>query len=355
MNKGFMAASLAIITVAVGAYFMCNNQKKVTVPTASKIDIRQADNEVSLKEKIENRKQYTLLTGSSGAQYFTFGTAMADAINAQSKTIEVSALTSTGVSEVLNLIQSGEADFGFITYDTGYMAATSQREYANKPPYDKLRIVMLGHTGQKTIVVYEKSGIKSIADLKGKNIASASGTSPHALDQAAFSPWDIDIDKENLVIMGYGDMATAMKDGTVDAASPHGPNPSAYILNIASAGKIRILGQTKETQAQILKAHPEWIASTIPAGTYDGVDYDVLTFANYSAVICRADIPDVDVKEFLRIIFDTDLTKLYSYGDQWGRNNKNYPQAFKNNDVFPFHHGALSFLQENILIPQNTK
>ena len=295
-------------------------------------------------------RPYTLLTGSSGAQYFTIGTAMADSINNNSDKIEVSALTSTGVSEVLNLVQRGEADFGFITYDTGYLAASSQREYTGMPPYDNIRLVMLGHTGQKTIVTYANSPYKTLGDAKGARIASASGTQSHALDTAAFRAWGVNFDDQTVVIMGYGEMATAMKDRVVDICCPHGPNPSSYIIDMASTNQIRILGQTQESLAAILRDHPEWIASTIPAGTYKGVDYDVLTFANYSAIVCRPDIPEEDVMEFLRIVFDTDLTRVYSYGDTWGRNNKHYGSCMKNVAILPFHLGAMTFLREEGMI-----
>ncbi len=80
-------------------------------------------------EKAEGKKNsYTMLTGSSGAQYFTFGTAMANEINNESEKITVTALTANGVSEVINMVQSNEADFGFITYDTGYIGTK------RKPP-----------------------------------------------------------------------------------------------------------------------------------------------------------------------------------------------------------------------------
>jgi TRAP transporter TAXI family solute receptor len=338
--KKSVIAVIFLVLIACGVFYVMNGRSKAP---------QTADAVKTSKEELKegSRKQYTLLTGSSGGQYFTFGTAMANSINEKSKKIEVSALTASSSSEVMNLIQNGEADFGFVTYDTAYMAASSQREYKGKPAYKNIRIVMLGHTGQKTIVTYEKDGFKTIADLKNATIACGNGTSAHASDTAAFIPWGIDLDKAKRVMLGYGDMATAMKDGTVQAAIAHGPNPVSYIINMASAGKIRILGQTRETLAQILNGHPEWVETVIPAGTYKDVDYDVLTFANYSTIICRKDIPADDVEEFLRIVFDTDLTKVYAYGDQWGRANKYYPAAMKNNEVLPFHEGSLSFLKQN--------
>ena len=295
------------------------------------------------------KNTYTMLTGSSGAQYFTFGTAMANEINNKSSKINVTALTSNGVSEVLNMVQSNEADFGFITYDTGYMAATAQREYEGKAKYDNIRVLMLGHTGVKTIVVWDSSDFKTIGDLKNAKIAIANGTSPRALDSAAYGAWGIEIPKD-VMTMGYGEMPQAMKDGVIDVVNAHGPNPSSYILELQSAGKIRVLGQTEETLKTILDAHPEWVRATIPANTYEGQTEDVLSFANFSAIICRPDIPDEDVREFLDIVFAMDLTTLYPYGDSWGYHNQNYPSALANEDVFPFHPAAKAWLTEKGLI-----
>lgn len=300
-------------------------------------------------EKSGGKNSYTMLTGSSGAQYFTFGTAMANEINNKSKKINVTALTSNGVSEVINMVQSGEADFGFITYDTGYMAATNQREYKDGPKYDNIRVAMLGHTGVKTIVVWEDSPYQTIGELKDARLSCASGTSAYALDSAAYGAWGVEI-PDNVTTMGYGEMAQAMKDGVIDVANAHGPNPSSYIMEMISAKPIRILGQTEETLKTILDAHPEWVRAEIPAGTYEGIDEDVLSFGNFSCIICRKDIPDEDVKEFLDIVFGMDLTTLYAYGDSWGYNNENYESAFANNDVFPFHPGAREWLTEQGLI-----
>lgn len=300
-------------------------------------------------EKSGGKNSYTMLTGSSGAQYFTFGTAMANEINNKSKKINVTALTSNGVSEVINMVQSGEADFGFITYDTGYMAATNQREYKDGPKYDNIRVAMLGHTGVKTIVVWDDSPYQTIGELKDARLSCASGTSAYALDSAAYGAWGVEI-PDNVTTMGYGEMAQAMKDGVIDVANAHGPNPSSYIMEMISAKPIRILGQTEETLKTILDAHPEWVRAEIPAGTYEGIDEDVLSFGNFSCIICRKDIPDEDVKEFLDIVFGMDLTTLYAYGDSWGYNNENYESAFANNDVFPFHPGAREWLTEQGLI-----
>ena len=71
----------------------------------------------------------------------------------------------------------------FVTYDTGYMAATNQREYEGGAKYDNIRVVMLGHTGVKTIVVWADSPYQTIADLKGARLATASGTSATHLTQ----------------------------------------------------------------------------------------------------------------------------------------------------------------------------
>lgn len=344
-----MKRFLAVMLVSAVLLTACGNSSKPDggAGAAGSTQVQQPATEAAASGGKKNK--YTMLTGSSGAQYFTFGTAMANEINNKSEKIHVTALTANGVSEVINMVQTNEADFGFITYDTGYMAATNQREYENGAKYDNIRVAMLGHTGVKTIVVWADSPYQTIADLKGAKLATASGTSAHALDSAAYGAWGVEI-PDNVTTMGYGEMAQAIKDGVIDVVNAHGPNPSSYIMEMISAKPIRILGQTEETLATILDAHPEWIRAVIPAGTYEGVDEDVLSFGNFSCIICRRDLPDEDVAEFLDIVFGMDLTTLYAYGDSWGYNNNNYDAAYRNQDAFPFHPGAESWLTEKGLI-----
>ena len=170
---------------------------------------------------------------------------MANEINNKSEKINITALTANGVSEVINMVQTNEADFGFVTYDTGYMAATNQREYEGGAKYDNIRVVMLGHTGVKTIVVWADSPYQTIADLKGARLATASGTSAHALDSAAYGAWGVEI-PENVATMGYGEMAQAIKDGTIDVVNAHGPNPSSYIMEMISANQSEFWDRPKK-------------------------------------------------------------------------------------------------------------
>ncbi len=347
-----MKRTLAVILTATMILTACGGSSSepasTTAATTTAGDSGAAETQAASSGE---KNSYTLSTGSSGAQYFAFGTAMANEINNKSDKISVTALTANGVSEVINLVQSGETDFGFITYDTGYMAVTNQREYEGGPTYDNIRVAMLGHTGVKTIAVWADSPYQTIADLANAKLATASGTSAYALDSAAYGAWGVEI-PEDVTTMGYGEMAQAIKDGVIDVVNAHGPNPSSYIMEMLADKPIRILGQTEETLKTILDAHPEWVRATIPAGIYEGVDEDVLSFGNYSCIICRKDIPDEDVAEFLDIVFAMDLTTLYPYGDTWGYNNDNYEAAYANNDVFPFHPGAEAWLKEHGLIKE---
>jgi len=124
MQEGKMKKRLASIVLAtVTMLTACGGNTSTASGTDTQVEKSQTIEQTSGK-----KNNYTLLTGSSGAQYFTFGTAMANEINNKSEKINITALTANGVSEVLNMVQTNEADFGFASFDTGYLAATNQRE-----------------------------------------------------------------------------------------------------------------------------------------------------------------------------------------------------------------------------------
>lgn len=328
--KRFTAFLLSVFMLL--SLVACGGEQGSSSPTSPD------DTQSSTHEKV----RVTMATGNSGAQYFMFGSAMATAINNTSDWLEVSAVATGGSTENYNLVRSGDAQFGFCTYDNMLTAFQGIGDFVKTGAYDNLRIVMLGHTGQFTPVVWADSKFESIADLAGAKLSCAPGSGAKSLTTAALGAWGVDL-PDNVSIIGYGDMAEAMKDGTIDVATCHGPNPSSYILDMISGGDIRILSQTEESLGWILENYPAYDRSVIPAGTYDGVDYDVLTMCNFSCIITNTDVPDDVIEEFLNIVFGTDLTTVYPYGDEWGAGNTHYGA----NIEVPFHPAAESWLKDN--------
>ncbi len=281
-------------------------------------------------------------TGNSGGVFYILGAGMADLVNKNSKALELTAQSTSGTTENLNLVNAGEIGFGFTVYDTAYFAYIGGREYEGKRKLENLRLVMMGHVGLHQSVVFADSPYKSMADLKGKTIPTSPGVAAFLLDQASWKPWGIEVVKGKSPILSYSEQTTAMKDGTLQVANYNMAFPASTIMDLASTKPIRILSQTEETMAAILKEHPYWLRGVIPANTYAGQTEEAISIGFPYAIVTNKDMPDEAVRDFLSVCFANDLSAIHPDGRFYGPRNKNYTAK----PLVPYHPAAEAFLKE---------
>ena len=292
------------------------------------------------------RTRTTFGTGNSGGVYYILGAGMADLINKGSANVEVTAQSTSGTTENLNLVNAGELGFGFTVYDSAYFAYIGEREYKGKAKLENLRLLMMGHVGAHASVVWGDSAYKTMGDLKGKTIPTSPGVAAFLLDQAAFKPWGVEMVKGKVPILSYSEQTTAMKDNTIPVGNYNMAHPASAILDLASAKPLRLLGQTEETMAAILKEHPYWVKAVIPGGTYAGQAEDVMTIGFPYAVVVNKDMPDAAVRDFMRICFENDLSKIHPDGKFYSHDNTSYVSK----PLVPYHPAAEAYLKEKGLV-----
>lgn len=281
-------------------------------------------------------------TGNSGGVYYILGAGMADLINKDSKNVEVTAQSTSGATENLNLVNAGEIAFGFTTYDAAYFATIGEREYKGKKKLENVRLLMMGHLGLHASVVWEDSPYKTYGDLKGKTVPTSPGVAAFVLDQASFKPWGIEIAKGKSPILSYSEQTTALKDGTIPVGNYNMAHPASGILDLASTKPIRLLSQSEESMAAILKEHPYWQRGVIPAGTYSGQKEDAVTIGFPYAIVVNKDVPAEIVKDFIRVCFDNDLKVIHPDGAYYTPKNAGYA----NKPLVPYHPAAEAYLKE---------
>ena len=281
-------------------------------------------------------------TGNSGGVYYILGAGMADLINKGTQVLEITAQSTSGATENLNLVNAGEIGFGFTTYDAAYFAYTGGREYTGKKKLENVRLLMMGHMGLHASVVWADSPYKTMGDLKGKTVPTSPGVAAFVLDEATYKPWGIPIAKGKSPILSYSEQTTALKDNTIPVGNYNMAHPASAILELASTKPIRILGQTEETMAQILKDHPYWQRGVISANTYTGQTEDVVTIGFPYAIVVSKDMPDEAVREFIRICFANDLKVIHPDGAYYTAKNPGYA----NKPLLPYHPAAEAYYKQ---------
>lgn len=289
------------------------------------------------------KKKFTLGTGGSGGVFYVLGAGMADIVNRNTTTMSITAQSTAATTESLNLISTGQLDFAFSLYDVAYFAQIGQREYKKK--LENIRLVMFGHVGLFTPVVFQESPVKTIGDLKGKTSPHSPGSLGKVLMGEAFKPWGVPIPAKPSAL-SYTEMAAALKDGTIDVMNYHGAHPASSIMDVSTVKPIRILSQTEETLKQILKDNPYWIRATIPGKMYKGQDTDAITYGTPYCIVVNKNVPDEAVTQFLDIMLKNDLSKIHPEGKWYDKNHASY----KNPPMVPYHPAAEKYLKEKGII-----
>ncbi|MBR6531805.1 MAG: TAXI family TRAP transporter solute-binding subunit [Clostridia bacterium] len=155
------------------------------------------------------------------------------------------------------------------------------------------------------VIARADSGIKTLADLKGKKVSvgdSGSGVEFNA--QQMLGAYDItfeDIDKQNLSFQASAD---ALKDGKIDAFFCTAGAPTVAITDLATTTEIVIVEIDAEHLAALQKDYGFYAEYKIPAGTYKGVDKDATTVAVKATFIVSNELSEQVVYELTKAIYE---------------------------------------------------
>jgi len=283
-------------------------------------------------------------TGGTAGTYYPVGGMIANAVSQPGKIVATAAATNGSVANV-NGISGGSLESGFSQSDVATWAQKGTGIFEGKPHVPGLRMIANLYPETIHVVVKKGSGIKSVADLKGKRVAldePGSGTLINArLVLAAYGVQEADIKPEYIKPNQAGDK---MKDGSLDAFFFTGGAPAGAIAELASAGSGIELLPIDGPQAQGLRmASPFFANDTIPANTYKGVAA-VNTLA-VGAQWVTSDKADAETVYLItKALFSDATQKTLQSGHPKGKmiTLKNAVQGVG----IPFHPGAERFYKE---------
>ena len=153
------------------------------------------------------------------------------------------------------------------------------------------------------VVASQESGIKTLADLKGKRLsvgAPASGTELNARAILAAAGMSYD-DLGQVEYLPFAESVELMKNRQLDATLQSAGLGVASIRDLASSVPITVV----EVPADVVaKAGAPYMAATIPAGTYDGQDADVATAAVQNYLVTHSDASDEVVYAMTKTLFE---------------------------------------------------
>lgn len=293
----------------------------------------------------QNHKPVTIkfpTAGASGALY-AVGAAITNMWDSKISFVKASSQASNGGIDNLNQIADGESQVSIAISSNCYQSfygTDSFKGAANK----KLRVIAGLYFNPNQVVVTKKSGIKTLADVKGKHFAvAAAGSSVEGECNNHFTTVGMKYPKDiKAEYIAFGDAADMLQNGTIDGAWIMSGTPAAAVSQACSAG-CTLVNIDDSVIAALQKKFPWYAKYTIPAGTYPGQTADVQTSAIKMVMFCNTTLDDETVYQ---------LTKtLWENIDALGQAQKNLkgltPQnAVKDIAGLELHNGAKRYYKE---------
>ncbi|MBN2539487.1 MAG: TAXI family TRAP transporter solute-binding subunit [Deltaproteobacteria bacterium] len=233
----------------------------------------------------------TIGTGSPGGAYYPLGGGMSVVIQ---KTVDGvrCAAESTGASvENSRLVGSGDTDMGMVMGSVAFKAVEGLEPFEKKFP---LVALFQMYPAPEHIVTTKQSGIKTIADLKGKKVSiDVPGSGCSTMAKAILEAAGFDLEKDlTLANLSQSESVQAMKDGIVDACFFNFAYPGSAVMDLAATRDIVMVPVSEQFADTIVKKNPYYLKVTIPKGSYDDVDYDVLCIGDSNVMVANKNMPD---------------------------------------------------------------
>lgn len=282
-----------------------------------------------------------VLTGGTSGVYYPMGVALSKIYGDKIANTRPSVQATKASVENLVLLQQGRGEIAFTLGDSLDAAWKGDEEAGFKSPLKKLRGITAIYPNYVQIVASKESGIKTLADLKGKRLsvgAPKSGTELNAraiLGAAGITYKDLG----KIEYLPFAESVELMKNRQLDATLQSAGLGVASIRDLATSVEIVVVEVPK---AVIDKAGPPFISAPIPANTYGGQTSDVNTAAVVNYLVTHEGVKEELVYQMTKNIFENlgDLAASHSAGKSIKLEN-----ALDGMPV-PLHPGAARYLKE---------
>jgi hypothetical protein len=245
-----------------------------------------------------------VLTGGQSGIYYPLGVALSQAYGKVLPAAKISVQATKASAENLNLLQQGKGEVAFALGDSVSDAWKGDEEAGFKVPLKKLRAMAGLYPNYIQIIANAESGIKTIADLKGKRIsvgAPKSGTELNAraiLKAAGLSYKDF----SKVEYLGFGESVELMKNRQLDVTLQSVGLGAASIRDLAISINIVMVAVPADVAAKVGDA--AYQPAAIPADTYKGQTAAVPTVAIKNILVTHEGVPADTVYAMTKAMYD---------------------------------------------------
>jgi hypothetical protein len=215
---------------------------------------------------------------------------------------------SGGMEQFKNVLKH-KVDFGFTMSSMAYKAWKGIDPFKDKTQTFR-SIGMVAPASVLQIVVLKKSGVQSVDDLRGKKFSPGPlGSMCYRLTTSFLKQAGVykDIKIQNITM---SEQITYLADGKIDGYAVMGSTPNPSISEIATMKPISVLNfESTLEKIDFFENNPFAVKHIIRAGTYKGVEYEVVSFGDPVPFVANKDVDENVVYEVSKTLFSEQSVK----------------------------------------------
>ncbi|WKD36994.1 TAXI family TRAP transporter solute-binding subunit [Streptomyces xanthophaeus] len=261
-------------------------------------------------------RRLRLATGPEGGPYNAFGQALAQAVAASGRRIQIVPVSTAASVDNLRKLDDGSVDLALAMADVAEDAVLGREPFPRPITATALARVYVNYTH---LLVPADGPVRSVRDLAGRPVAAgaagsgvqvvaervlrAAGLSgaPEAAPARAPAPAPPSAADERQ--LGLAASVNALREGSVDALFWSGGVPTPALADLARELPLRFLPLDAHVGALRERHGPVYTAVTLPAGVY-GLTEPVGTIGVGNYLLARADVPQGAVRVLLQVVFE---------------------------------------------------
>lgn len=288
-------------------------------------------------------------TAPIGGTFPIVGDAIAQTLNAHKGSInwKVQAKGTKGSQANIRGLDSGTLELALSNSAISYFAVRGESDWDKSY---SIRTVVTMAPNVAMFVTKSDSGIKSIADLKGKRVVvGPAGAGFEMFVGPILEEHGVTFDDFTKLNAPMGPAVDLLGDGDADAAFLGGAVPAAAISQAASSFDINFIPFDPAVRETLIKKYPFFNPAVVPADTYPGQeeDYAGLNVGSMH-VITSASVDEDLVYQITKSIWENRTDIAAKHGAGKAINPKNAAR-YTGTD---FHPGAIKFYTEAGIWPE---
>jgi len=257
-----------------------------------------------------------MATGGTAGTYYPYGGALGQIIGNKTGYIRITVNSSGASAENIQLIGAGEVQLAIVQNDVMDYAFNGTNTWKTEP-VKRMATLMSLYPEVCQIIVGADSGIKTVADLKGKSVSTGdigSGVETNAVQiLAAYGLTVADLKQQHL---GYAASAEAMKDRVIDAFFVTSGTPNTAVLDLQTSRPVQVLSFDKDKIDALIAKYPFYAKYTITKDEYSFLPGNVDTVSVQATLISYPELDEKVAYDIVKTLIESkdEITQVHAKG-----------------------------------------